>query len=201
MRKRWQTLVPAIGRTSIDTASPAEHGLLVDQRRPVGQRLERVEDRRQLLVLHLDRLRGGARGRAGRRRHGGDDVADVARDVGQHALVLDLAAVAAEVRDVVRCQHDAVVGAGDRQHARVRVRRAHEGGVQHAGPLDLARVALGAGHARIHQAAPTTAHAPATISLAPVSDRLHGAPTSAAITRRRYAADPRASLIGSIRSA
>ena len=24
MRKRWQTLVPSIGRTSIDTASPAE---------------------------------------------------------------------------------------------------------------------------------------------------------------------------------
>ena len=147
------------------------------------ERLERVEDGGQLLVLHLDRLRGGAGLGAGGRRHGGHHVADVARHVGQHPLVLDLAAIGIQVRDVVRREHDDVVRAFDREHSRVRVRRAHERGVQHAGPLGVARVALGAGHAGVHATSSTARR------------------TSAAITRRRYSADPRASLSGSIRSA
>ena len=147
------------------------------------ERLERVEDSGQLLVLDLDRLGGGAGLGAGGRRHGGHDVADVARHAGQDALVLDLAAVGIEIRDVVRREHDDVVRAFDRDHARVRVGGAHEGGVQHAGPLGVAGVALGAGHARVHETSSTA--------------RL----TSEAITRRRYSADPRASPIGVIRSA
>ena len=107
-------------------------------------------------------------------------------DVGQHALVLDLASVAPQIGDVLRRQHDAAGGhvrGVDRQYARVRVLGAHERGVQHAGPLDLDRVPLAAGHAGVH---PTSSAARRT---------------SAAITRRRYAAEPRASLSGSIRSA
>ena len=134
--------------------------------------VERVEDGGQLLVLHLDELRGGAGRLARGRRDGRDDVAGVARAVGEHALVLDLAAVEAEVGHVVGRQHDHVRGHRrrvDGQHARVRVRRAHERGVQHAGPLGVDRVALRAGHARVHQATSSTARR-----------------TSAAITRRRY---------------
>ena len=109
----------------------------------------------------------------------------MARDVGKHALVLDLAAVAAEICDVRRRQHDAAAGhaeASTETHVRVRVLGAHERGVQHAGPLDLARVPQPGRHARVHTS--STARR-----------------TSAAITRRRYAAEPRESLSGSIRSA
>ena len=72
------------------------------ERRAAGDRLERVEDGGQLLVLDLDELGGRAGRRARGRRDGGDHVADVARPVGEHALVLDLAAVEAEVGDVRR---------------------------------------------------------------------------------------------------
>ena len=73
--------------------------------------------------------------------------------------------------------------ASTRQHARVRVRRAHERGVQHPGPLDLDRVAQIGGHAGVHATSSTARR------------------TSAAITRRRYLAEPRESDSGSIRSA
>ena len=117
----------------------------VQQRRAGRHGVERVEDRRQLLVRDLDQRRGRARRLASGRGDRGDHVAGVPGDVGEHALVLDLAAVRAEVRDVLRRQQDDVarqIGRVDREHARVRVLRAHEGGMQHAWPLDLDRVAL-----------------------------------------------------------
>ena len=176
--------VPAIGRTSIETASLGR-----------GRRLRRAasaaprRDRRRSAsktagsssYSTVDEPRGGAGRLARGRGDRGDDVAGVARHVGEHALVLDLAAVEPEVGDVLGRQHDAVRRHRrrvDRHHARVRVRRAHERGVQHAGPLDVDRVALRAGHARSIRCA----HAASTARR-----------TSTAITRRRYSAEPRAS--------
>jgi hypothetical protein len=160
-------------------------GLLVELRRAAHHRGHGVGDRRQLLVGDVHEPSGRPRRVARRRGDRGDDVAGVAGAVGEHALVLHLAAVEPEVGDVVRREHHDVVGDGrrvDADHARVRMRRAHERGVQHAGPLDLRRVAQLGGHARVHTA--STARA-----------------TSAAITRRRYFAEPRESDSGSIRSA
>ena len=134
-----------------------------------------VEHRGQLFVVDLHQPgRGpGLVTRLGG--HGRDDVADVSRDVGEHPLVACLAAVEAEVGDVVGGQGDAAFGQCrdvDAQHARVRMRRADEGGVQHARTLDLDRVALRAGHAAVDA---DRAHANASIARR----------TSTAVMRRR----------------
>ena len=125
----------------------------VQQRRAGRDRLDGVEDGGQLLVGDVDAARGGARGRRGRRRDRGDDVAGVARDVGQHALVARLAAVARRGRRRPRAaaprSPSGTRDASTRQHARVGVRRAHERRVQHPGPLDVDRVALRAADARV----------------------------------------------------
>ena len=188
MRKRWQTFVPGErAHADRDLLSRGLGGVGVQQRRAGRDRLDRVEHRRQLLVGHLDRARGGPRrrrGRAGDRRH---DVARVPRDAGEHVLVARLAAVGGEVGDVLGQQRDAVAGERgrvDAQHARVGVRGADERRVEHPRPLDVDRVALGAADARVDHASASSARR-----------------TSTATTRRRYAAEPRASPIGSIRSA
>ena len=121
---------------------------------PRRDRLERVEDGRQLLVARRRRARAAARAAARRGRGDrGDDVADVAGDVGQHALVLDLAAVAAEVGDVLGQQRDAVRPAAPRRRPTARARAAcgerTNAACSMPGPLDVDRVALRAGHARV----------------------------------------------------
>ena len=109
--------------------------LRMEERRPLGNGRERVEDGGQLRVAHAERARGGARSSRRRRRHRRDDVAHEARRVREHVLVLQLAAVASEVHGVLRKQRHR---AGrqrrrvDGQHTCVGVRRAHEGRVPHA---------------------------------------------------------------------
>jgi hypothetical protein len=163
----------------------------VQQRRPGRDRRHRVEHRGQLRVVDLDRPGRGERHRARGCRDGRDDVAHVAGDVGEHELVARLAAVRPQVRDVLRKERHAAGGHGggvDAIDARVGVRRAHERRMPHPGQLRVQRVALGSRQPRID------------------ADRAHSSSSSArrtstATIRRRYAAEPRASEIGSIRSA
>ena len=112
MRKRWQTLVPAIGRTSIETASFAldapPRGAAAARRGATASSGSKTAGSSSYSTSTS--LRRRARRRAGRRGDGGDDVAGVAGDVGEHALVLDLAAVAAEVGDVVAASSTTHVG-------------------------------------------------------------------------------------------
>ena len=161
-------------------------GVGVQQRRAGGDGRDGIEHRGQLLVGDVDRAGGGARRRGRRTGHRGDDVARVARHIGEHALVARLAPVRAQIGDVLGQQRDAVVrerGGVDAEHAGVRMRGAHERRVQHARALDVNRVALRAGDAGVDHASSSSARR-----------------TSTAVTRRRYAAEPRASEIGSIRS-
>jgi hypothetical protein len=61
----------------------------VDPRRAVGERLQRIEHRRQRLVLHLDRFQRSGRDVLGYRSHCGDAVAGVMHALGgEHRLVL-----------------------------------------------------------------------------------------------------------------
>ena len=92
-----------------DRVERAHGRLAVQQRRTGSDRLEGVEDRWQFLVRDLHRFRRGAGCCAGRRGDGGHDVADVAGDIGEHALVLDLAAVRSEVGHIIGSEHDHVV--------------------------------------------------------------------------------------------
>ena len=175
-RKRWQTFVPGSGRTPIETASLGRVGRAGMQQHGAGRDgLDGVEDGGQLLVVDLDQPRRGAGLLARLGGDGGDDVAGVARDVGEHALVARLAAVEPEVGDVLGRQRDAAVGQRrdvDAHHARVRVRRAHERGVQHARALDVDRVALRAGDA-------------ASMPMALIASASIARRTSTAVTRRR----------------
>ena len=162
-------------------------GAGVQERRARRDRVDGVEHRGELLVGDLDQARGRACGGGGRRGDRGDDVAGVAGDVGEDALVARLAAVLHRVGDVLGQQDDAVPGDGggvDAGDARVRVRRAHERRVEHPRPLDVDRVALGAADPGVDHASASSARR-----------------TSTAITRLRYAAEPRASAIGAMRSA
>ena len=86
----------------------------------------------------------------------------MARDVREHALVARLAAVGAQVGDVLGQQRHAAGGQRrgvDALHAGMRVRGAHERGVPHPRPLDVHRVALRAAQARVD---PGRAHASAS---------------------------------------
>ena len=167
-----------------------DHVALVDKRRALSGRLEGVEHGRPFFIVHRDqseRLLSLARRRGCDR---GYRVADVACDVGgEHRLVLDLAAVAAQVTHVVRHERHHPVGYSRGIHtrnARVRVGRAQDARVQHPIDLDVLGVAQRSSHARVcrHHAMSSSARR-----------------TSTAITRRRYSAEPRASEIGSIASA
>jgi hypothetical protein len=165
------------------------------ERRPGRHRLHRVIDGRQLLVGDVDQAGRRASRRARRRGHGGDDVARVPGDPGEHVLVADLAAVEVQLHDVGGEQRDALRGHGgsvDRAHASVRMRAAHERRVEHAGTLGVHRVALRADHAAVD---PDRRHRPAS----PTSSTARR--TSTATTRRRYSALPRASDNGCRRSA
>ena len=136
-----------------DRVLRARRRLAVQQWRAGSHGFERVEDRRALLVGDVDAPGRGARRSARRRGDGGDHVADMTRDVGEYVLVLDLAPVPAQPLDVIGPEHDDLVGDRrrvERDHPRVRVRRAHEGGVEHARPLDLDRITKRTGHARVH---------------------------------------------------
>ena len=184
--------MPGSARTPIETASPADsRGDGVQQRRTGRDGRDRVEHRGQLRVSDLDRTGRGERRRARRRRDGRHDVAHVAGDVGEHELVAHLAAVRPQARDVLRQQRHAAArdgGGVDAVDARVGVRRAHERRVPHPGQLRVQRVALGSRQPGVD------------------ADRAHARSSSArrtstATIRRRYAAEPRASAIGSIRSA
>jgi hypothetical protein len=149
---------------------------LMQERRARRHRLDRVEDGRQLLPLDLDGVDRRPRGRAGRRGDGGDHVAREAGHVAQDPLILELAAVDAKVVDIGGQQRGAALGQRarvDRAHARVRVWRAHERCVQHPRPLDVDRVALRTGDARVE---PDRAHAASSSS---------ARRTSTAVTRRR----------------
>ena len=166
--------MPASGRTPIETASCADSAASAcSSGAPGATAGDRVEDGGQLLVGDLDPLGGvpGGLARGGGDR--GDDVARVARDVGEDALVARLAAVAAEVGDVLGQERHAAgreASGVDAGHARVRVRGADERRVQHARAGDVDRVRLLAGDARIEPA-----HASASIARR----------TSTAVTRRR----------------
>ena len=165
-RKRWQTFVPASGRTPIETASSAEPAASgCSSGAPSATAASASNTAGQLLVLHGQR-EGRRAGRGGRGRgHGGHDVAHEARGIGQHLLVLELAAVAAEPGGVGRQQRHRVRrqrARVDRAHPPVRHRRAHEGRVPHA----LHGGVLGVVH-ELHASASTARR------------------TSTAITRRR----------------
>ena len=124
----------------------------VQQRGAGRDRGERVEHGRQLLVLHRDQPRGCLGLRASGRGHRRDHIAAVAGGVGQHCLVLELAAVAAQVGHVRGGQGHGPVRQLREIHAHhpgVRVRGADEGGVPHSGQLGVVRVAGGAAEPRV----------------------------------------------------
>ena len=121
-------------------------GVRVDERRIRGDRLFGIEDRRQLVVLHVDRLRGGLR-RFARFGCNRDDVlTDEAHDIaGEHGPVEERAAEVV-LADVGAGEHR--VHAGhlarrfhiDRDDPRVRHGARYERGPQHAGPRSVGRV-------------------------------------------------------------
>ena len=103
IRKRWQTFVRAIGRTSIETASPADaadcsctSGAPRRDRRRAGRRRPAAPRTRPRPACAAAR----AAARVGAATAATTSPAWRA-GVGEHALVLDLAAVEAEVGDVV----------------------------------------------------------------------------------------------------
>ena len=109
-------------------------------RRAGGQRLLRVDHRRQHFVVDTQQPRRLARDGLGVRGDGSDDLADVAHlALGESRLVLDECAHAVAIAQVVAGDDGA--HAGQRQRglqvvaadARVRMRALHDGGMQHAG--------------------------------------------------------------------
>ena len=145
--------VGGLGRRRFDAAG--DH-VLEQQRRPIRHRLVHVDDVGQHLVVHLDQRRrligdrGADRGDRGHRmalvigllaRH------DVARDVPEiHRDALGTDVVEFLVRQVLPRHHRLDAGqllggrCVDRADARVRVRRAQDAAVQHAGQLVVAAV-------------------------------------------------------------
>ena len=144
--------------------------VLAQDRRIRQQRLLRVDDRRQLLVVHLhqrDAVGGGVA--VGGQHHGHVLHLEVHLLVGQHCLH-----VAAHGGHPVQLDRLQVVGGEHRHHARagqrlalvdaldarVRVRAAHDGAEQHAGHLDVVDVgALAADEAGVLLAQQRGAHA------------------------------------------
>ena len=130
---------------------------LVEQRRAGLRGLDGVEDGRQLLVVDLHE-RHGLLGLLGRRRgDGGDGIAHVACTLGEHVLVLDLAAVRAEVAHIVRRQDDAAFRNGrgvDTDDPCVRKERTDDARVQHPRQLEVLGVTRRPSRARIAHPAP-----------------------------------------------
>ena len=174
-RKRWQTLVPGSGRTPIETASSADAaGVGMQQRRAAARRPRPRRRPRAAPRTRPATSRGGRAGRRARRRGDrGDDVAGVARHVGEHALVArpgsrsgprsaTSSGVSATQPSGTRRRVDATrtraCGCGERTNAACSM----------PGPLDVDRVALRAGHARVdadraaHAASASTARRTST---------------------------------------
>ena len=145
-----------VGRLRRRRLDAAGDHVVEQQRRVVRHRLVHVDDVRQHFVVHLDQRRRliGDRGAGGRDR--GHRVAlvqrllarhDVARDVPEvHRDALGADVVEFLVRQVLRGDHRLHAGqllgrrGVDRADARMRVRRAEDPAVQHAGQLVVAAV-------------------------------------------------------------
>jgi hypothetical protein len=157
----------------------------VHERRARLRGLDGIEHRSEFLVVDVDRVQRLRRLSPRPRRDGRDWIARVQRAVErEHGLVADLRPVRPVRAHVVGKQHDAAVRHGrrvDPADPRVGVRRAQDPGMQDPRQLDVLRVP---------DAAPD--HAASSSS---------ARRTSTAITRLRYAAEPRTSAIGSIASA
>ena len=150
--------VVGLGERGVDVAPLPDAGvgqvpaaLLVEHGRAVLERLARVDDDVERLVLDLDELGGVARelARLGDDRH--DRLADVAHLADRERVVPDAPArLGGDLEERVGEDRDLVAGqrpvdAGERERGadvdrldpRVRVRRAHEVEVAHPVPLDV----------------------------------------------------------------
>ena len=179
-RKRWQTFVPATGRTPIETSSSAEAARVgVQERR---RRARPPRPRRRPPAAPRTRPRRAARRRGPPRASAAATAATTSpawrATSARTRWSRDLAAVAAEVarrrRASARRTSSGTAEASTDTHARVRVRGAHERGVQHARaarrrPSSAARRSRAVDADRGHAASSSTARR-----------------TSTAITRRRY---------------
>ena len=171
---------------------------VVHQRGVGAEGVAFVEDCGQLLVADLDEVGGLTGGGLVGGGDGDDRVADVPGHPGQHVLVGDLAAVAAKRLDVRRGQDEDTLGyeggvdAGDAGRG---MWGPHQPCVPHPGDGEVVGVADGRADARIGHVLAAGGVSAAGVSVS------RARRTSTAIILVRYAAEPRLSLIGWMRSA